>query len=286
VVRGGLRIDPGRWLPGARCPIANVCSISYTFLRYIEYLVENLRTFLATYGNDGKDELNALCEHHRITIVPDDTGKVNYSGCDIKGGVFRILFAAHHLGTNAYDATRYLHEAFLRVPPRAGQKMNLIARNSILTDYLPGIEAVRVAIADILDIPDIKLTANFEENYAALAGSRDVLSGWEKNLGAFSLAYFAGLQGTLEYERFAGDAMMQEGFLDVVSGKEASLRIVKKLVKGTYNEAVVEGGVLYLQVSYFVVSASPPQRAWNHAHDLYRQQLGIGLLTSMMLHRI
>ncbi|KAH0561989.1 hypothetical protein GP486_003308 [Trichoglossum hirsutum] len=216
---------------------------------YIEYLIENLRIFLNSYGDDGKEELNVLCEHHQITIVPDDTGRVIYSGCDIKGGVFRILFAAHHLGTNAYDATRYLHEAFLHISPRTGQKMNLIARNSIRTDYLPGIEVVRAAIADILNIPDIRLTPNFEENYAVLDGSRDAPSGWEKNLGAFTLAYFVGLRGTLEYERFAGDAMMQEGFLDVVSGREVSLRIVKKMVKGTYNEAVVEGGVLYLQTT-------------------------------------
>jgi hypothetical protein len=225
-------------------------STSNTVQRYIEYLVANLRTFLTSFGDDGKDEFNALCGHHRIIIVPDDTGKVIYSGCDIKDGVFRILFSENNLGTNTSDATYYLDQAFLRIPPRTGQKMNLIARNGIRTEYLPGIEAVRAAIANTLNIPDIKLTPNFEENYAALAGLRDKPSNWEKNLGTHSLAYFTGFQRTLEYEKFANDEMMQEGFLDIVSQKEVSLRIVKKLVKGTYNEVIVEDGVLCLQVCF------------------------------------
>ncbi|KAI9777860.1 MAG: hypothetical protein M1839_008537 [Geoglossum umbratile] len=216
---------------------------------YIEPLIGNIQTFIKSFGSDGKDELNALCTRHQITIVPDDTGNVLYSGCDIKDGVFRILFSSNHLGSNANDATVALHDTFLHNPPRAGQKMNLIARNGIRTDYLPNIEATRTTIAKILNIPDIKLTPNFEANYAALAAAHDSPSRWEQNLGPFSLAYFAAVQNTLEYEKFAGDAMMQEGFLDVISGKEVSLRIVNKLVRGTYNEVHVEDGVLYVQTT-------------------------------------
>jgi hypothetical protein len=61
-------------------------------------------------------------------------------------------------------------------------------------------------------------------------------------------SYFKdGLKWQLEYQKFKGDDMLQEGLAEVLSSKTFKFRIVDKLKKG-YNEAVIEDGVGYLQV--------------------------------------
>ncbi len=43
--------------------------------------------------------------------------------------------------------------------------------------------------------------------------------------------------------------MLQEGFKEAVETSEISLRIVDKLVKGSYHECVIESGVCYMQTT-------------------------------------
>ncbi len=43
--------------------------------------------------------------------------------------------------------------------------------------------------------------------------------------------------------------MLQEGFKEAVETSEISLRIVNKLVKGSYYECVIERGVCYTQTT-------------------------------------
>lgn len=86
--------------------------------------------------------------------------------------------------------------------------------------------------------------------YAALKDEKvvhDDRPDWEKQLGYMAIQYFKGLLYTLEYEKFGSDDMLQEGFAEAVDKGEIKFRVVKKLTSGSYNESVVEDGVLYMQ---------------------------------------
>lgn len=43
--------------------------------------------------------------------------------------------------------------------------------------------------------------------------------------------------------------MLQEGFAEVVTSKTIKLRVVEKTQNGYTNEAIIENGIVYLQVS-------------------------------------
>ena len=45
--------------------------------------------------------------------------------------------------------------------------------------------------------------------------------------------------------------MLQEGFEEAVPEGVVKLRLVEKLVKGSYNEMLLEDGALVLQVCFF-----------------------------------
>jgi hypothetical protein len=71
----------------------------------------------------------------------------------------------------------------------------------------------------------------------------------------------------LERNGFKDDVMLQEGFQEGVSKNEIAVRVVSKLVKGTYNEAVIEDGVLYLQMT--------PDNWWVNVGDIGSKILDI-----------
>lgn len=59
--------------------------------------------------------------------------------------------------------------------------------------------------------------------------------------------YFDGFVSQLNWQKFEDDDMLQEGFKEAVDKNEVALRIVDKLQQGSYCEAVVEDGILWLQ---------------------------------------
>lgn len=48
---------------------------------------------------------------------------------------------------------------------------------------------------------------------------------------------------------FADDDMLQEGFREGVERNEIAVRVVEKLERGTYNECMVEEGVVVLETT-------------------------------------
>jgi hypothetical protein len=152
-------------------------------------------------------------------------------------------------------------------PPGGAKALNIVARNAIREDYDPKIEDLRAAIAALVGMPDLKLNGNFEHNAEELAklGEKAEYQ-WDKKIGQTTLSYFEGVQQAIETQGFKGDDMLQEGFQEGISNGEICLRIVHKLKKGTYNEIVIEDGVLYVQVCFisslplfvFPFSLSPP----------------------------
>lgn len=69
------------------------------------------------------------------------------------------------------------------------------------------------------------------------------------------LLYRDGFKYQIERQGFKGDDMLQEGFVEGVPSKKIAIRVVEKTKNGSYNEVVLEDGVVYLQVWLFV---SPP----------------------------
>ena len=51
----------------------------------------------------------------------------------------------------------------------------------------------------------------------------------------------------MEEISFGDDELLREGFNEAVEKNQIALRVVDKLVKGHYNEPIVENGVLYIQ---------------------------------------
>ena len=70
--------------------------------------------------------------------------------------------------------------------------------------------------------------------------------------GGTFVSYFEGAEYILKYQKFGEDDMLQEGFNEAVEKGEIAIRIVDKLNAGSYNESVIEDGVLYLQVCTFL----------------------------------
>jgi hypothetical protein len=226
-------------------------------VRYMEPFCSNLESFINTYGDDGKAELNSFCSKHQVEFAPQETTTFTYGGLEIKDGVLRLVFAEKKLAVNVSDVSREFQEALKTASKSSGSgsAFNITARQSVRESYDPEIGALQKSIGELVGVPDIKLTPNFESNAAVMAEARDkARSDWDRTLGGATLAYFDGLKYRIQYAGFGGDDMLQEGFQEGVSKNEISFRIVKKLVKGTYHEILIEDGVLVMQVSKDVLS--------------------------------
>lgn len=217
---------------------------------YFGPLVTNLKKFVDTYGDDGKAEINSVASSHKTILTVDDTGKQNYCGSDIKDGVLRLIFHAEKLGMFPSDASNDIIAALKAAPAPAGS-MSLATRNDIKTSYEAVVEEVRAAIAEVVAVPDLKLTPNFEYNYGVLLAMGDAAgSSWGAKLGQDTLAYFRGVKSSLEKQGFGKDDMLQEGFQEAIDKNEITLKIVDKLdCGGSYNEVIIKDGVLIVQVS-------------------------------------
>lgn len=223
----------------------------------MEPFCDNLEAFVKSYGDDGKAELNSLCSQHQLELAPQDDTKFTYGGLQIKDGRLRLVFSEGYFASNVSDVSRDFQQAIKSAAASSGgaNAFNILARNGVRNDYDPEIGAVQEAIGKLVGVPDIKLNPNFENNAAALAKAGDkVREDWDKILGSASLAYFQGLKYQLERAGFKDDDMLQEGFQEGISKNEILLRVVDKLKQGTYNETLVEDGILYLQVREMFMS--------------------------------
>ncbi|KAI9732707.1 MAG: hypothetical protein M1818_007441 [Claussenomyces sp. TS43310] len=222
---------------------------------YITNFISNLKAFITRFGDDGKDELNTLVSQRQVTLTQDDTGKVVYSGCDIRAGQFRILFGTVYFGSNVHQATGNIAGAVQNAEQPAGAPapaLSFDARTAIKEQYNPAIDAVLAKARTLLALPDLAFTIDFEETFARLdgaAGASAAPRDWQKRLGAHALAYFAGFTEAIERQGFGKDDMLQEGFADAVDKKVVQVRVVDKLVRKTYNEMVIEDGVAYIQTT-------------------------------------
>jgi hypothetical protein len=207
-----------------------------------------LKYFIGRNGDGAKDEINEICSAHVLTIDVDETNTVSYCGAKVSSqGELVILFKEGELGTNisyALDSnnlTKALNEA-----PSTVRPMSYMARASIRNNYEPNMKDVQEKLNKILG-QDITIVPNFEANFEKLKSKASTDSNWEDNFGHFHFSYFEGLVSQLQYDKFGEDDMLQEALLEAMEKRAVHFRIVDE-TKRSYNETVIEDGILYLQV--------------------------------------
>lgn len=206
-----------------------------------------LKRFLDSHGAGGKDELNIVCPSHTITLLPSTT--CGYCGVKVDAGRLCLLFGPTNLGTNVNDAASALHDAVSQAPqPNGAPSLSFAARHSIKANYESRIAEVQEKIATALQNPALKLEPGFNELGKMLKGGKNVSDNWERNLGSFALDYYQAFLAVLGREKFGEDDLLREGFAEGVPDGVVKLRIVDKLKNGSYNEIVLEGGAVVIQV--------------------------------------
>jgi hypothetical protein len=212
--------------------------------------IGQLKYFLGKYKDDGKNEINTICSAHTLTMDLDTKGKFNYCGCEVSPtGQLVIIFKEGRLGSNIHEALSEdaLNKA-LNAAPQGENAVSYTARQGIKTSYEPEIGKVQEKINSLLQT-EITLEPNFEENFAKLKAAPDSYAPWEKNLGRCTKDYFNAVATWLEQKKFGSDEMLREGLTEAVEKKVFKLRIVEQSqMKKTWNESVIEDGVLYMQV--------------------------------------
>jgi hypothetical protein len=181
----------------------------------------------------------------------DEKNTVSYCGAKVgPEGELIILFTKGNLGTNtSYAAdtnnlTKALNEA-----PSTVRPMSYVARASIRSDYDPNVQQIQEKLNKILG-QEIAIVPNFEANFEKLKAKANADSGWEQNFGRSHFSYLEGLVSQLEYDKFGEDDMLQEGLLEAMEKHAVHVRVVDQ-TKRSYNETVIEDGILYLQVRSF-----------------------------------
>ncbi|KAM5353970.1 hypothetical protein ACJ41O_000620 [Fusarium nematophilum] len=226
-------------------------SLGDTIAGYVAGAERQLKYFIESNGDGSKAEINQICSAHVLTMDYDEDKKVSYCGCKVSSsGELVVLFSEGNLGSNidyaleGSNLTKALNEA-----PSSGdeQSMSYTARTSISKDYEPEISRAQEKLNKILG-QEIAIVPNFEGNFAKLKAGKNVRDDFESNLGSFTRLYFEALNSYLENEKFGEDEMLQEGLLEAVEGRAVHFRIVDE-TKRSYNETVIEGGILYLQTT-------------------------------------
>ncbi|KAI8627621.1 hypothetical protein F5Y19DRAFT_465808 [Xylariaceae sp. FL1651] len=230
-------------------------SLGACIYAYFDGARGRLEEFENKYGEDGVKELNTICHTHVLTMDVDDQKRFTYCGSDVQDGQLRLLFAPDRLGSNISQCLDrdVLLKALNDAPVPEDASLSFVVRTSIRQDYDPKIQEIQAKVAEILNKPDIKLTADWDGIYAklkaeSLVKKTDLRKDWEYSMGNLARCYFDGLVSQLQWQKFEDDELLQEGFHDVADKGEFVLRVVDKLSgSDSYNECVIENGVVYLQ---------------------------------------
>lgn len=185
-----------------------------------------------------------------MTVDPNDKPIFSYCGPFIDDGKLFLYFSPSYLGSNISYIAANLDQALSKAPqPEGAPSLSYIARHSIKTDYEPKVGDLLAKAQKYLSNDGFKFEPDFEAVGAKLKNNKDTRDDWEGNLGSFTLSYLESFVSYLEYNKFEGDELLQEGLAEGVPKGEIHMRVVDKLAKGSYNEILIDDGALYLQVS-------------------------------------
>ncbi|KIM94339.1 hypothetical protein OIDMADRAFT_45770 [Oidiodendron maius Zn] len=222
-------------------------SLGSCIAAYADGFIYQLKYCLNSQGSGLKDEMNTVVNTHSVTLFASTN--FNYCGCDVEAGVLRLHFHPNCLGTNVNDAASKLPDAISTAPqPEGAPALSYAARHSIKTDYDSKIGDVLEKASKALQNPNLKFEPGFEELGAMLKTGKDVRDDWEKNLGNFAVMYFESFLSALQYNKFAEDDLLREGFEEGVPKGVVKLRLVEKLPSG-YNQILLDDGAVVLQTT-------------------------------------
>lgn len=226
--------------------------LKYKFLtsinRYVRCAISGLRRYVESYGDDGKQEINKVASAHTLIMDLDEgkKNKISYCGCGItSSGQLAILWEDGNLASNidAVFSERNINTALNDVP---SEGMGYETRIDIKKNYDEKIAEVNEQVNTALK-KTYTFEPGFEAAYAKLSGTK---ADFKDNLGSYVYLYFNAVARALVRFEFDKDDMLQEGFNEAVDSGKIAFRIVDaSQMKQTYGEVVVEGGVLYIQVS-------------------------------------
>ncbi|RSM20603.1 hypothetical protein CDV31_000581 [Fusarium ambrosium] len=243
-----IDIDPKALYPYAEADSWASTSLGDCINGYVEGVEYQMRYFIDSNGGDGpKAEINNICSAHVLTMDFDEENTVSYCGVKVTPeGKLVILFTEGNLGTNtSYAAESSKLVKALNEGPTGDRPMSYIARASIRNDYEKGLPDVQKKLNKIFG-KDVAIVPNFEDNFNKLKADKNAQDGWEDIFGRTHLSYLEGLVSDLEYQKFDQDEMLQEGLVEAVEESAVHVRVVDEL-KRSYNETVIENGILYLQ---------------------------------------
>lgn len=205
-----------------------------------------MKSHLDRDGDSLRDEVNAVCTAHTITLLAADG--VSYNSCDVVDGVLRLLFGPTYLGTNIDHCLEKLPKVISDAPqPEGAPGLSFAARHAVKTDYDPKIDALLEKARKLLENPELKFEPGFEENGKLLKASKDTRDDWETNLGAFTRSYYESFVEKLESEKFGDDDMLREGFAEAVPSGVVKFTVVEKM-EG-YNGVKVEDDAFILKTT-------------------------------------
>ncbi|KAI5457675.1 hypothetical protein BGZ63DRAFT_393465 [Mariannaea sp. PMI_226] len=239
--------------PAAIYPYAEENSYAHSSLgacikSYISGAEYQLKYYVEKFGDLIKDDINTIAHAHVITMDLDEDKLFSYCGVKVTSeGELAIIFVEDKLGTNIdYAMEKSNLQKALDAAPNS-KPLNHTARVGIKDDYEPKIAAAQAELNKYLG-KEITFDPNFEDTWAKLSASKDTRDDYPTNLGNFALKYLEGLNWYLKCQKFHEDDMLQEGLTEALEGNAIRFRIVDKLSK-SYNESVIEDGVLYLQTT-------------------------------------
>ena len=172
--------------------------------------------------------------------------KFSYCGCVVSDGKLAILFREGRLAVNINDAASEQHIVRALNEAPSSLPMNYESRRSV-RGYETDVAPVKSKLNEQLG-RTVELKVDFEALYAALSSSKDVPDMWQANLASFVKMYFDSLADAFDYQKVKDDEMVREAVNEAAEKGVVVFRFVEQgQMKESYNEAVFDEGVLYLQ---------------------------------------
>jgi hypothetical protein len=230
-------------------PYTKVDGFGKSLHGYLEGVVSGVRDLIEKYPRDGAQHFNDAVHKSEIALHVNPNGNGEVIDCEIKDGVFVILFRHDDcFGYNLGNVGGYMQKRIDEVPR---DDFPLLVKGSLQKHYEPEFEKIKAEVAEVLAMPDVVLDSNLKECCDKLqAAGNKATRAWGENFGEVFIHYFGkGLLEQLRDQGFPKDDMLQEGLAEVLTSKTFKVRVVDKLVKGSVNETILEDGVCYLQTT-------------------------------------
>ncbi|UPL02683.1 hypothetical protein LCI18_013617 [Fusarium solani-melongenae] len=215
---------------------------------YVKAAVSNFRTFVNNLGEAHKDELNKICTAHVLTMAADANGKTDYCSCEVSpDGELVMIFHPEKLGVNIDNAlmTDFVKDALDAAPSDPGPMSYRVRMQAL--KYQERIGEKQEELNAMLQ-KEVTFDPNWEAFFDKMNSAEDAAENWRSGTGDQIRWYFGALVSRMNGDGFGTNDALREGFLEAVEKDTIAFRVVDKTDE-TYNEYVLEDGVLYIQTT-------------------------------------